>query len=105
MTIGLCKAVLLALMMLGSPLAWAGSVALSDAQLQWIALHPVLRVGVVEGLIPFEYMSGGELRGRSMQYLQFVTAATGLRFSYVPGNTLAARENMLLAGQVDLLSS
>ena len=105
MTIRLWRAVLLALIVLGSPLVCAAAVALSDEQLQWIALQPVLRVGVVEGLIPFEYMNGGELRGRSMQYLQFVTAATGLRFSYVPGNTMAARENMLLAGQVDLLSS
>ncbi|WP_256666247.1 ATP-binding protein [Pseudomonas sp. KBS0710] len=101
----LWRAALLALLMLGSPLIWAASVELSEEQLQWIALHPVLRVGVVEGLIPFEYMSDGVLRGRSMQYLQFVTAATGLRFNYVPGNTLTARENMLLTGEVDLLSS
>lgn len=96
---------LLVLLMLGSPLIWAGSVELSEEQLHWITLHPVLRVGVVESLIPFEYMSDGGLRGRSMQYLQFVTAATGLQFTYVPGKTLAAREEMLLEGQVDLLSS
>ena len=60
MTIGLWRAVLLALIVLGSPLVCAAAVALSDEQLQWIALQPVLRVGVVEGLIPFEYMNGGE---------------------------------------------
>jgi two-component system sensor histidine kinase EvgS len=101
----LWRAALLVLLMLGSPLIWAGSVELSEEQLHWIAQHPVLRVGVVESLIPFEYMSDGVLRGRSMQYLQFVTAATGLQFTYVPGKPLAAREDMLLEGQVDLLSS
>lgn len=101
----LWRVALLVLLMLGSPFIWAGSVELSEEQLHWITLHPVLRVGVVEGLVPFEYMSDGVLRGRSMQYLQFVTAATGLQFAYVPGSTLAAREQMLLKGQVDLLSS
>lgn len=101
----LWRAALLVSLMSGSPLIWAGSVELSEEQLHWITLHPVLRVGVVEGLIPFEYISGGRLRGRSLQYLQFVTAATGLQFTYVPGKTMAAREEMLLQGQVDLLSS
>jgi two-component system sensor histidine kinase EvgS len=105
MKVGLWRVALLVSLILGSSLTRAGTVELSEEQSHWITLHPVLRVGVVESLIPFEYMSKGVLRGRSMQYLQFVTAATGLQFTYVPGKTMAAREEMLLQGQVDLLSS
>ncbi|WP_231982571.1 ATP-binding protein [Pseudomonas mucidolens] len=60
---------------------------------------------MVEDLIPFEYMKGGMLHGRSMHYLQFLTAATGLQFMYVVGKRIDVREQMLLDGQVDMLSS
>lgn len=89
----------------GAPALGADGVQLSEQQQQWIQQHPVLRVGVAEGLIPFEYLSDGRLQGRSAQYLQFVTDATGLEFTYVPGKTTQIREQMLLDGQVDLLSS
>ena len=100
----LCGSVLLWLMG-GTPGLCAGPIQLSEQEQRWIEQHPVLRVGVVEGLVPFEYMSDGTLQGRSVQYLQLVTDATGLRFTYVPGKTLDIREKMLLEGQVDLLSS
>ncbi|WP_237151263.1 ATP-binding protein [Pseudomonas sp. ADAK18] len=97
---------LLLLLIVGcSKLAWAGPVELSTEEQQWIKQHPVLRVGVVADLIPFEYIQDGVPRGRSMQYLEFVRAATGLEFTYVPGKTMAERTSMLLDGQVDLLSS
>ncbi|MDX9663755.1 ATP-binding protein [Pseudomonas sp. P5_152] len=89
----------------GASLAHAAAVELSAEERQWIALHPILRVGVVEDLIPFEYFKDGVLHGRSKQYLQFVTAATGLEFTYVPGKSRAMREQMLVDGQVDILSS
>ncbi|WP_095169695.1 ATP-binding protein [Pseudomonas sp. Irchel 3H3] len=89
----------------GASLIQAAPVELSAEERQWVALHPTLRVGVVEDLIPFEYMKDGELHGRSKQYLQFLTAATGLQFTYVPGKTRAIREQMLVDGQVDILSS
>jgi two-component system, NarL family, sensor histidine kinase EvgS len=103
---GLAWTGLLLLLIVGcSKPAWAGPVELSTEERQWIKQHPVLRVGVVADLIPFEYIQDGVPRGRSMQYLEFVTAATGLEFTYVPGKTMAERTSMLLDGQVDLLSS
>lgn len=100
----LCGGVLLWLMG-GVPALCAGPIELSEQEQRWIEQHPVLRVGVVEGLIPFEYMSDGTLQGRSVQYLKLVTDTTGLTFTYTPGKTLEIREKMLFEGQVDLLSS
>lgn len=98
-------ALLFMLLMLDAALACAAPVELTEQERLWIAQHPVLRVGVMENLVPFEYMSNGVLQGRPVQYLQYVRDATGLEFTYVPVKTRAARERMLLDGQVDLLSS
>lgn len=105
MKTGLCAVALCSLLIMMVPAARAGPVELSAEQKDWVQTHPVLRVGVVEDLMPFEYISDAVMRGRSIEYLQFVTAATGLQFTFVPGKTLAEREKMLLEGQVDLLSS
>lgn len=101
----LCRVMSCMFLLGASPLIWAGPVELSEQERLWITQHPVLRVGVVEGLIPFEYMANGRLRGRSVQYLQVLTDVTGLKFTYVPAKALEEREQMLLDGQVDLLSS
>ena len=105
MKTGRCVVALWCLLIMLVPGVRAGPVELSAEQKHWIQTHPVLRVGVVEDLIPFEYMDAGVLHGRSSEYLQVVTAATGIQFTYLPGKTLAEREDMLLEGQVDLLSS
>ncbi|HCF3475863.1 TPA: response regulator [Pseudomonas aeruginosa] len=99
------RALLLLLAITGSPLLEADPVELTAEEQRWIASHPVLRVGVVEALIPFEYLKDGRLQGRSKQYLEIVTAATGLQFKYVPGASKEIREQMLVNGQVDILSS
>lgn len=93
------------LLMGAAPFIQANSIELSPEERSWIARHPVLRVGVDEHLIPFEYIVEGELEGRAKQYLEFVGHATGLQFQFVPGKNTSVREQMLLDGQVDLLSS
>ncbi|MEG0859903.1 MAG: ATP-binding protein [Pseudomonas sp.] len=85
--------------------AWAATIELSAEQQQWIKAHPLLRVGVNDDLIPFEYMEDGQLHGRSLHFFQAVTRETGLAFSYVPGSNQAVREAWLREGQVELLSS
>ncbi|MFC6299263.1 transporter substrate-binding domain-containing protein [Pseudomonas sp. CCM 7893] len=98
---------LLVLLVWGLPFGVQESVAsveLTAEEQEWIKQQPPLRVGVVEKLIPFEYLSEAQLHGLSAQYLDFVTRETGLKFIYVPGGTTKARINALLQGQVDLLS-
>ncbi|MGY1449369.1 ATP-binding protein [Pseudomonas chlororaphis] len=81
-------------------------MTLSQQERDWIAAHPVLRVGVFDDLQPFEYMSGGELRGLSAKYLQLIARRTGLQFEPVNTTTThSARKDMLLSGEVDVLST
>lgn len=101
----LCRIPLLLWLLAGASLTQASTVELSPEERQWIASNPVLRVGVVENLIPFEYMKEGRLYGRSKQYLDILTEATGLQFVYVPGETMAIREQMLVDGKIDIKSS
>lgn len=82
-----------------------GEVVLSAEEQRWIEAHPLLRVGVAEDSLPFEYMKGSQLHGRSLYYLELMSHLTGIRFSYIPSKTQGERERMLQEGQVDLLSS
>jgi len=80
-------------------------MALTQQEVDWIAAHPVLRVGVFEDLLPFEYMSGGQLRGLSAKYLRLIGLRTGLHFEPVLTTTRSARKEMLISGEVDILST
>lgn len=80
-------------------------MALTQQEVDWIAAHPVLRVGVFEDLLPFEYMSGGQLRGLSAKYLRLISLRTGLHFEPVLTTTRSARKEMLISGEVDILST
>ncbi|MCC0192559.1 ATP-binding protein [Pseudomonas aeruginosa] len=93
------------LLMGAAPLAQSGSIDLSPEERSWIARQSVLRVGIDEGLVPFEFLERGKLKGPASQYLKFIRRATGLQFQYVPSKSMSVREQMLLDGQVDLLSS
>lgn len=85
------------------------SIDLSEQERDWIAAHPVLRVGVFEDFQPFEYISKGELRGLTANYLHAISRHTGLRFVSVVTTTDDAhhahhvRQSMLLNGEVDIL--
>lgn len=71
----------------------------------WITAHPVLRVGVFDNLIPFEYLNDNQLRGLSAKYLGLVERRTGLRFEFVTTSTRSSRKDQLLRGEVDILST
>lgn len=80
-------------------------MVLTQQELDWIAANPVLRVGVYENLLPFEYIGHDQLRGLSAKYLQVITQRTGLHFQMVPSNTRSARKDMLISGEVDFLAA
>ena len=80
-------------------------MALTQQEVAWIAANPVLRVGVFEDLLPFEYMSSGQLRGLSAKYLRLIGLRTGLHFEPVLTTTRSARKDMLISGEVDILST
>lgn len=105
MNVWALRAALLLSLVAGPCGVWAGQIALTAEEQQWINAHPQLRVGVAEDFVPFEYMEGSQLHGRSLYYLESVSRQTGLTFSYVPTSTKSQREHLLQDGQVDLLSS
>ncbi|NMY27885.1 transporter substrate-binding domain-containing protein [Pseudomonas sp. WS 5021] len=78
---------------------------LTQQERDWIAAHPVLRVGVFDNLLPFEYISNGQLRGLSAKYLGLIASRTGLYFEPVTTTTRSARKDMLISGEVDILST
>lgn len=78
-------------------------IELTQQERDWIAAHPVLRVGVFDNLLPFEYISNGQLRGLSAKYLGFIASRTGLHFEPVSTTTRSARKDMLISGEVDIL--
>lgn len=101
---------LLALVLLGPLDVMAAEICgipmeLTQEELDWIAANPVVRVGVFENLIPFEYISRDQLRGLSAKYLQLITQRTGLSFESVVTTTRSARKDMLISGDVDILTT
>lgn len=78
---------------------------LTQQEQDWIVNNPVLRVGVFKDLLPFEYISHEQMRGLSAKYLQLITERTGLNFKAVVTTTRNARSDMLLSGEVDILSA
>lgn len=98
---------MLALALVGGASAQANPLpmALSQEERDWIAAHPMLKVGVFDDLQPFEYMSAGQMRGLSAKYLQLIARRTGLRFEAVSVTTRSTRRDMLLSGEVDVLST
>ena len=92
---------------LGSAVAQANPtpMVLTPDEQAWISQHPVLHVGVFDNLIPFEYLGGDQLRGLSAKYLSLISQRTGLHFKFVPTTTRMARKDMLLQGEVDILST
>ncbi|WP_242627491.1 ATP-binding protein [Pseudomonas mucidolens] len=101
---------LLALVLLGQ-LGGAGAedspplMELTQEELDWIRTNPVLHVGVFDDLLPFEYIGGDQLRGLSAKYLQLITRRTGLHFKPVITTTRSDRKDMLINGEVDILST
>lgn len=96
---------LLASLATASAYANSAAMELTAQEQDWIAAHPVLRVGVFDNLVPFEYLNGNELRGLSAKYLGLVQQRTGLRFEFVTTSTRSSRKDQLLRGEVDILST
>ncbi|MCU0070028.1 ATP-binding protein [Pseudomonas koreensis] len=71
----------------------------------WIEAHPVLRVAALDNLTPIEYIEGGQLKGLSAEYLQFIADKTGLRLAFIPAHSIEDRIALLMSGKADLIST
>jgi signal transduction histidine kinase len=77
-------------------------VILSPEERDWIAEHPVLRVGVLTNWAPFSYLRpDGKLKGIDLDILNLISQRTGLKFELKPQESweglVANREQLDLA--------
>jgi two-component system sensor histidine kinase EvgS len=82
----------------------SSSNPLNGEELKWVAQHSVLRVGIVANIPPIEYIENGKSRGLSVEYLRAISEKTGIRLDYVPCADRVACRQMLVRGDIDVLS-
>ena len=86
--------------------AESNSVSWTEDELAFMEEHPVIRIGVDPGFMPFEFIdTDGGYRGIAADYLALISERTGLRFEAIKGLTWPEAYDMALAGDIDMLSS
>jgi two-component system sensor histidine kinase/response regulator len=79
-------------------------VSWTEDELAFMEEHPVIRLGVDPGFVPFEFIDeDGEYKGIAADYLALISEKTGLQFEVVKGLTWPEAYDMALAGKVDVL--
>ncbi|HOS68461.1 MAG TPA: transporter substrate-binding domain-containing protein [Bacillota bacterium] len=82
----------------GSVIDW------TEDELAFMKEHPVIRLGVDPGFVPFEFIDeDGEYKGIAADYLSLISKKTGLQFEVVKGLTWPEAYDMALAGDIDAL--
>lgn len=77
--------------------ALAQPVQLTQAERDWIAAHPVIRVTSDAQLAPLEYLRDGQLSGLSAEYLTLISQRTGLHFEFTPARSWDAAQDAVIA--------
>jgi len=80
------------------------SISWTEEELAFMEKHPVIRIGVDPGFVPFEFIDeNGDHKGIAADYLALISEKTGLRFEVIKGLTWPEVYDMALAGQLDVL--
>jgi two-component system sensor histidine kinase EvgS len=69
----------------------------------WLATHPVIRYAIDPYWPPLEYISNGNPKGLSIEYLKEITKQTGIRFEFVPTRNWEESLAKFRSGEVKLL--
>ncbi len=84
--------------------AAANGISWTEDELAFMEEHPVIRLGVDPGFVPFEFIDeDGEYKGIAADYLALISEKTGLQFEVVKSLTWPEAYDMALAGEVDVL--
>lgn len=84
--------------------AAVNSISWTEDELAFMEEHPVIRLGVDPGFVPFEFIDeDGEYKGIAADYLALISEKTGLQFEVVKGLTWPEAYDMALAGDIDAL--
>jgi signal transduction histidine kinase/DNA-binding NarL/FixJ family response regulator/HPt (histidine-containing phosphotransfer) domain-containing protein len=95
---------LLSLLSAFSVLAEDAAIELSDAELKFIAEHPVIRVGVDPKFVPFEFFAeDGTYTGIASDYIAIIQTKTGLTLEIQTGLTWPQAYQKALHSEIDLL--
>ena len=63
-------------------------ISWTEDELTFMEDHPVIRLGVDPGFVPFEFIDdGGEYKGITADYLDLLSEKTGIQFEVVQGLT------------------
>lgn len=81
-------------------------VSLSEEEKQFIEQHPVIRLGVDPQFVPFEFMdSDGNYKGIAHDYIELISARTGLNMTVVPDLTWTQAYESAVEKKIDVLPS
>lgn len=85
-------------------LASESDISWTEEELAFMEEHPVIRLGVDPGFVPFEFIDeNGEYRGIAADYLALIREITGLEFEVMKGLTWPVAYDMALSGEIDVL--
>ncbi|NLY75420.1 MAG: transporter substrate-binding domain-containing protein [Firmicutes bacterium] len=80
------------------------SISWTEDELAFMESHPVIRLGVDHGFVPFEFIDeDGEYKGIAADYLALISEKTGLQFEILKGLTWPEVYERALTGNVDAL--
>ena len=103
----LARLIMLLIFMLGWPsfcYARDDSIDWTAEELAFMAEHPVIRLGVDPMFVPFEFFDeDGNYQGITSDYLEIISAKTGLEMQVVKGLTWTEAYEKGLHGEVDML--
>lgn len=79
------------------------SISLSDAEKDYIKLHPTVKVHNELNWAPFNFNENGEPKGLSIDYMRLVAAKTGLKVEFVHGPSWNEFLEMIKDGRIDVM--
>ncbi|MCB1954026.1 MAG: ABC transporter substrate-binding protein [Rhodocyclaceae bacterium] len=81
------------------------TLTLTEAEVAWLAAHPVIRVGIDRDFAPYEWLDeAGAYLGINADILRLLESRLGVRFEIVKGKTWQETLDMARAGELDMLS-
>ena len=96
--------IIMTLVMITPCYAADSSISWTEDELAFMEEHPVIRLGVDPGFVPFEFIDeNGEYKGITADYLSLISEKTGLQFEVFKGLTWPEAYDMALAGDLDVL--
>jgi signal transduction histidine kinase/DNA-binding response OmpR family regulator len=82
------------------------SINWTDEELEFIEEHPVIRLAVDPGFVPFEFIDeNGQFKGIAADYLNLISERTGLTFEVAEGLTWPEAYDKAKAKELDALSA